>query len=57
MTFVPAAFLNGVGTLENIKRGTLGEVTGHVVYINEKHRYCRVEFDLPGCKGYECFKY
>ena len=54
---MPAAFLNGVGTLENIKRGTLGEVTGHVVYINERHRYCRVEFDLPGCKGYECFKY
>lgn len=32
------------------------EVTGTVIYINRKHNLFRVQYDMPGCIGYECFK-
>ena len=32
------------------------EVEGTVEYINEKHGYYRVRYELPGCDGHECFK-
>ena len=33
------------------------EVTGTVIYINEQHRYYRVEYETAGCIGHECFKF
>lgn len=33
-------------------------VTGTIVYINETHRYFRVEYSTgAGCIGHECFKF
>ena len=32
------------------------EVTGTVIYIDRKHNLFRVQYELPGCIGYECFK-
>lgn len=27
-----------------------------MIYINRKHNLFRVQYDMPGCIGYECFK-
>lgn len=56
MRFKPAAWLDnpGVYSVQEAQR----EVTGTVVYINEAHRYYRVQYERgPGCIGFECFKY
>ena len=33
------------------------EVTGTVIQIHEEHRWYRVEFQMSGCIGHECFKF
>lgn len=33
------------------------EITGTVIQIHEEHRWYRVEYELPGCIGHECFKF
>lgn len=57
ITFVPTVFLNGITTLVGIKSQRDLHVTGQVVYVNQAHRWYRVKFNLPGCMGYECFKF
>lgn len=56
MTFVPLSFVVGTQACHNWPV-TAETVTGHIVYINEEKHWYRVEYDLPGCKGYECFKF
>ena len=58
-SFVPAAFTDwtALRALPSLQGKGL-TVTGHVVYVNRGHRWCRVEYDLDGCgRCYECFKF
>ena len=57
-SFVPAAFTGW--TTERALPSLQGKgltVTGTVVLVNEAHRWCRVEYQLDGCRFYECFKF
>ena len=57
ISFKPAAFFNSTACFGTDPRiDTV--VSGTVVYINEDHRYYRVEYRLAsGCIGHECFKF
>lgn len=55
LTFRPSAF-EGSGDIDGVLHQ---KVTGTVVYVNEAHRWYRVAYqtNMPGCIGYEGFKY
>lgn len=53
--FKPSAFFTSTAQFGDAS--PVKTVTGTVVYINEAHRYFRVEYVLPGCIGHECFKF
>lgn len=52
--FIPGAFLEHS---ENFAEELRREVTGTVIQVNEEHRWYRVEYDMPGYIGHECFKF
>ena len=52
--FKPAAFYR---TKEEPMFEIPVEVTGTVIQIHEEHRWYRVQYTMPGCIGYECFKF
>lgn len=55
--FVPDAFI-GEPYRHDQKRGVYPrEVTGTVIYINEKHRFCDVGYEIYGSKLRESFKF
>lgn len=49
VTFWPAEFVTPAGTRPSL--------TGHIVYINEPHRYYTVEFQVFGCIMHKSFKF
>ena len=49
VTFWPAEFV--------IPAGTRPALTGHIVYINEPHRYYTVEFQVSGYQLRESFRF
>ena len=49
VTFWPAEFV--------IPAGTRPSIIGHIVYINEPHRYYTVEFQVFGYTMHESFKF
>lgn len=53
--FVPAANRDHTAGFSEILRDQ--KVTGRVIQINEEHRWFRVEYNMPGCIGHECFKF
>lgn len=56
-TFTPEAF-NGEAKGHLPGRQEIPRrVTGKVTYINETHRYFRVEYEIHGCHLSECFKF
>lgn len=55
MTFKPAAYFSGVANFGGSELDVI--VTGTVIYVNEEHRYYRVEYPMPACIGHECFKF
>ena len=54
--FKPAGFFESTTAFGQAMPAPV-EVTGQVIYINEAHRYFRVEYTLSGCIGHECFKF
>lgn len=53
--FKPTAYFTGVANFGGSELDIY--VTGTVIYINEEHRYYRVQYETPCCIGHECFKY
>lgn len=44
--------------LYSLHASSVPTVEGTIVYINEAHRYFRVEYSTcAGCIGHECFKF
>ena len=44
--------------LYSLHASSVPTVEGTIVYINEPHRYFRVEYrTTAGCIGHECFKF
>lgn len=57
ISYIPEAF-TGEPVRHDQKRGDyLRTVTGTVVYINDKHRFCDVEYEVHGYKLREAFKF
>lgn len=57
ISFIPEAF-TGEPVWHDQKRGAYPRtVTGTVVYINDKHRFCDVEYEVHGYKLREAFKF
>lgn len=55
--FLPAAFAGERGEPGQKDNTYPREVTGRVVYINQRHRFFDVEFELNGYRLREAFKY
>lgn len=57
LRFKPAAWFDNPQRY-TIDPNCVPTVEGRIVYINEDHRYYRVEYQTaPGCIGHECFKF
>lgn len=56
-TFTPEAFIGEVKGRLPGQQEIPRRVTGTVTYINEPHRWFRVEYDLHGYHMSECFKF
>lgn len=55
--FIPSGYFDNPERL-SVSAPSVPTVEGTVIYINEAHRYYRVEYRTEaGCIGHECFKY
>lgn len=58
-SFVPAAFIQEhAAALPGIRPDLDTRVEGTVIFVNQAHRWCRVQWTAPdGSKQCECFKF
>lgn len=57
ISFTPRAWKEGALGMRELRSR---RVTGHVIYINKAHGFCRVEYESKNIfgrsRGHECFK-